>query len=736
MLSPNTQIGPYKLVRQLGRGAFGVVWLAERQTRLATTQVALKLITEEQPDIEALSQESQIWAKATGHPNILPIIEAEIYGEYIVIASEYAPDGSLGEWLKKNGGRAPSVQHALRTVTGILKGLDHLHSRRIIHRDLKPDNILLQGDNPRLADFGLARILKNSLAQSTMASGTPAYMSPEAFKGKKTEQSDIWAVGVILHQLLTGRLPFKATDIAELMYAIINSPIESMPDYIPEELKQILVRALDKDPAKRFQSAGEMLGAIARIGKVPDSIFSTSETIVKQPTMEHSPFDPAPLTNADRTLKATVDELHKSTQKMTQTHPPTQVVVQTQRNNQQTATGFTPQQPAGATSRNLLLGIAAMAAVFLVSAAGFALRDKLFSKPPANEVTLEKSLDSSEVKQPVVKSTQPTARSTNVTVSQPTVNTPPTTPISEGSTSNNSPTGIASSNSSALPPAEPPTDVSSLLSSGSSILQKFKFETGKLNWDGKILDQKQKEAEYFKDNLGDGVFIEMVKVQGGTVLMGSDDIYEFERARYKATVPPFYIGKFEITQAQWEAVMGTNPSRYKDPDMPVDSISWSDAAEFCKKLSQKTGKQYRLPSEVEWEYAARGGTASPFAFGDGLIPEVANCNGRFWARQGLNPGKPVAVGSFKLANQFGLYDMHGNVWEWCQDVWHEGTDLEQAPKDGKAWESGTDNTKHTIKGGDWWAFIKYCRSCSRLGIAPNENHSYFIGFRVVVSNLR
>src|SRR5437762_14117559 len=128
MLKANDQIGPYTLVRQLGHGAFGIVWLAERRGRLATTQVALKLILEEEPDLHALTQEAQVWAQVSGHPNVLPIIEAEVYDNQVVIVSEYAPDGSLHDWLKRNGGAAPSFDAAITMTLDILKGLEHLHS--------------------------------------------------------------------------------------------------------------------------------------------------------------------------------------------------------------------------------------------------------------------------------------------------------------------------------------------------------------------------------------------------------------------------------------------------------------------------------------------------------------------------------------------------------------------------------------------------------------------------------
>src|SRR5687767_6587502 len=205
MFRTGQQIGGYVLVRRIGRGGFGDVWLAERRTKFVTTKVAVKLPLEEQVDVETVKQEASLWEQASGHPNILPIIEANIYDGQVVIISEFAPDGSLEDLLKRENYLA--VEKAVEMITGILSGLGFLHSRRIIHRDLKPANILLQGNTPRLADFGISRALKTTVtSQSANMSGTPVYMAPETFDGKRSIQTDVWSAGVIFYQLLTGNL--------------------------------------------------------------------------------------------------------------------------------------------------------------------------------------------------------------------------------------------------------------------------------------------------------------------------------------------------------------------------------------------------------------------------------------------------------------------------------------------------------------------------------------------------
>lgn len=229
--------------------------------------------------------------------------------------------------------------------------------------------------------------------------------------------------------------------------------------------------------------------------------------------------------------------------------------------------------------------------------------------------------------------------------------------------------------------------------------------------------------------------IEMVLIPAGTFMMGSPDSAEYhpdEMPQHQVTVRSFYIGKYEVTQAQWRAVMGTNPSRFKGDNRPVENVTWQDAVEFCRRLSQMTGREYRLPSEAEWEYACRAGTTTPFAFGSSLSSEQANFDGRVpygGAAQGVYREETTPVGSFS-PNAFGLYDMHGNVSEWCQDLYHKN--YNGAPVDGSAWESGGES-KRVMRSGSWDSVANGCRSAFRssdFGRRYDTN-----GFRVVAAAL-
>lgn len=290
MIRAGDQIGPYTLINKLGKGAFGVVWLAERRTQITTTNVAIKIPLDDEITVEKIKSEADLWVRASGHPNVLPIIEANIYDEQIIIASEYAPDGSLADLLKANG-KAPTIESAVEIVAGILAGLEHLHSRNIIHRDLKPANILFQGNTPRLADFGISRVLK-STSQSSIVAGTPSYMAPEAFDGKRNEQTDIWSVGVIFYQLLTGHLPFAQEDITSLVGAILTRSPEPLPSNVPSGFQNVIARAIAKDGNIRYKSAAEMRADLRSPQNTvtdPNFQFDKSAYTVQTPQRTYSP---------------------------------------------------------------------------------------------------------------------------------------------------------------------------------------------------------------------------------------------------------------------------------------------------------------------------------------------------------------------------------------------------------------------------------------------------------------
>jgi formylglycine-generating enzyme required for sulfatase activity len=264
-------------------------------------------------------------------------------------------------------------------------------------------------------------------------------------------------------------------------------------------------------------------------------------------------------------------------------------------------------------------------------------------------------------------------------------------------------------------------------------LKTFDFKTVTVNAKGKIIHREQKQAQYEIEDLGNGVTLEMVLIPGGTFMMGSpeneDERWDSEGPQHQVTLQGFWLGKYPITQRQWQAVMGNNPSRFKGDNRPVESISWHEVVEFCQRLSKKTGKTYRLPSEAEWEYACRAGTTTPFYFGETITPDLVNYNGGSpygAAPEGVYRKETTEVGIFP-PNAFGLYDMHGNVFEWCADPWHEN--YEGAPTDGSVWQEGGDESLFALRGGSWFFYAGRSRAAYRGWFGPT-NRSGDLGVRL------
>jgi eukaryotic-like serine/threonine-protein kinase len=267
---------------------------------------------------------------------------------------------------------------------------------------------------------------------------------------------------------------------------------------------------------------------------------------------------------------------------------------------------------------------------------------------------------------------------------------------------------------------------------------KIQFTSVKLNNKGETIDKPTGSAEVFTENLGRGAELTMVKIPAGKFLMGSPQT-ESERKndespQHQVNVPEFYLGQTPITQAQWVAIMNTNPAKFQGNDkLPVERVSWLDAVDFCEKLSQKTGRIYRLPSEAEWEYAARAGTSDAFAFGKTITPEVVNYDGNNpygGAVKGKDRQKTTPVDTFP-PNLFGLNDMHGNVWEWCLDEWRDS--YNGAPTDGSVRGNVSikdRNKQRLLRGGSGLNAASNCRSAYRNYGAASIRYIN-IGLRVV-----
>jgi formylglycine-generating enzyme required for sulfatase activity len=277
--------------------------------------------------------------------------------------------------------------------------------------------------------------------------------------------------------------------------------------------------------------------------------------------------------------------------------------------------------------------------------------------------------------------------------------------------------------------------------------------------------RQNKQVQGFVEDLGNGITLDMILIPSGSFQMGTseDEIerlckeYETEYFRaespqHEVSLPLFFMGRYPIAQAQWKAIanrsdlkisrdLNPDPSIYKGENRPVENVSWQDAMEFCMRLSRHTQKNYRLPSEAEWEYGCRAGTTTAFHFGETISTELANYDGSYEkhgaygrGEKGIYRKEPTDVSLFKVGNAFGLSDMHGNHWEWCLDPWHEN--YQGAPTDGNVWDEGNearyrnisknfdvllrDDRTHVGRGGHYTLPPWCCRSAYRIKLFSRD----------------
>ncbi len=276
---------------------------------------------------------------------------------------------------------------------------------------------------------------------------------------------------------------------------------------------------------------------------------------------------------------------------------------------------------------------------------------------------------------------------------------------------------------------------------------------------GKAVETRIESTRFYNQEIPGAVNLEMVELQSGAFMMGADriemesiqrdyvkgvdrdmraeliDRIAWESPQHQVSVSAISMSRYEITQTQWRAVASlprvnldliSDPSQFKGGNRPVENVSWAEAVEFCARLSRLTGRTYRLPTEAEWEYACRAGTSSPFNSGEALNPDWANYNGRKpygASSRGEFRGQTVTAGSLGFANAFGLFDMHGNVWEWTQDGWM----IDQS-------EIESNSALRVLRGGAWDSAAGECRSGARQRMDLNYR-SNNIGFRIVAEVL-
>jgi formylglycine-generating enzyme required for sulfatase activity/serine/threonine protein kinase len=658
------QVGRFQVRARLGAGAFGAVYRAYDPH--LEREVALKVPHPGSLDRPTAAERFLREAKAAArlrHPHIVPVFDAGFDGMYHYIAAAFIEGCTLAQAIEEH---RLDYRQAAEVVCDLAGALDYAHQAGVVHRDVKPANVMLdQRGDAYLTDFGLAHRQDAGarLTQPGGVLGTPAYMAPEQAAGQSgppLPASDQYSLGVILYELLCGRVPFSGT-LAEVLFKVQHCdppPPRVVAPGAPPRLEAICLKAMARKVESRYASVGEFAAAVARaLAKNPEERWPTCGAFV------------AALQAPGR--KAPAPEV--------------------------------PKRPAGSGGPRglmsrllrplaLLLGLLALAAgvlgVFWLSGGHSPGRDKLaqkVEKPAEGPWKDPVAAVPDEGKERPKPKEEPRKRPE-----------PKENPQKE--------------------PAAPPPPV----------VKSKEAPT-------------PKEREPFTNSVG----MKFVWIKPGTFRMGSppgeEQRYPEETPHRVTLTKGFHLGAHLVTQRQWEQVMGkdTNKSRFMGKDdeekgrLPMDNVSWNDCQEFCRKLGALEGRRYRLPTEAEWEYASRSGTETAFWWGDGITTEQANYDGDFTygkdGKEGKSWHKTTPVNCFR-ASPWGLHDMHGNLWQWCEDAYGpygEGDKIDPL-------NASKGDEPRVLRGGSWFGPPKLCRAAFRGRDAPGNRRYGLYGWRVVL----
>jgi formylglycine-generating enzyme required for sulfatase activity len=747
MLPPNTLLqNRYRIKRALAKGGMGVVYEAEA-VHLGHTIVAVKQTSCYEDWLRKQFEREAALLAHLRHPALPKVTDHFSEGAEQFLVMEFIPGDDLEKLLEQRG--APfDWQQVVAWADRLLDALDYIHTQYppVIHRDIKPSNLKL---TPRgeilLLDFGLAKNATTPTRPGGSVRGhTLNYAPPEQIKGTGTDvRCDLYSLGATLYHLLTDQPPTDGKLRAEMMAVPMPDPLRPahlVNLQIPLSLSVVIARAMAVERDRRYASAKAMRDDLQQ------ALRSIAQTLIDQEhekqeaerrRREKAEAERRQREEAERLQKDQAEAAHRQREEAERKQ---REMAERQRRealeqelaeerHQREDTERVRKEKEEAERRQRTDAKRRQRVLEQELAEERRLRAKAEYKQREEVEREHKEKEEADRKRNNLSSA-PASRDRMWIMAGLLVGITSLALLSyvlwySGSNSNGN-----QANNSPVPAPTKSSRSNSALSPNT-----FEFETVQLDRNGKKVARNKGQARFFAEDLGNGVTLEMVEIPGVTFQMGSSDGDSDEKPIHTVTVPAFWMGKYEVTQTQWQAVMDGNPSNFKgDGKLPVEKVSWNDAQKFLQKLNARSnlkGKDYRLPTEAEWEYAARAGTQTPFAFGETITPEIVNYHGNYPyanAPKGEYRQKTLPVGSLPFANAFGLFDMHGNVWEWCQDVWHDS--YNGAPIDGSAWLSGGDPNRRVLRGGSWYVISRFCRSANRFNHAPGVIYNV-IGLRVV-----
>ena len=680
----------YRLIKKVGRGSFGEVWLV-RDERLGL-EMALKVyIALDERGIEEFKGEYKT-TYTLNHPNLLKSNYFDVYESRPYLAMPYCPVPTADLVGKMD---EPTAWRFVRDVSG---GLAYLHSKDIIHRDIKPDNILEseEGDFV-ITDFGISVKMRSTLRRNStrkmdadMGGGSYPYMGPEMFSSnpEAVKATDIWAMGVSLFELLCGELPFFGQGGGMMLR---GAEIPEVHGDFSAELKGLLRDCLAEAPWERPTAEQLHWYAEAKLrGENPAMPW-------KGQGKGGQTGIPASKEGGDKGKgKQTVPRSGKG-----QTVPMAE--------GQGKSGGTVPEAKGGKGRKKTMWIAIALALLLVVGVAGISVQQN--NQRRAEQEERERIAFAEKARQDSIANAEAEAQRQAREAEE--------RRQAEEQRKAREAAARREAQEKARREAEAKAEQER---QRQEALERQRQEEAR----------RQREAEARRKatsnqiiRVGDVEF-EMVYVAGGTFMMGAtseqgSDAYNDERPVHSVTLSSFHIGKYEVTQGLWREVMGSNPSLNKaGDDYPVEKVSWEDCQEFVRKLNARTGLNFRLPTEAEWEYAARGGKKSR-----GYKYSGSNSLGNV-AWYEANSGDDTHPVGRKTPNELGLYDMSGNVWEWCQDRYGSyGSSSQTNP-------TGSSSGAHRVlRGGSCNYFAGGCR-VSRRSIIGSGFRYNFSGLRLVL----
>ncbi len=707
--------GRYTLIRQLGRGGMGVVWLA-RDEKLER-EVALKFLTEalahDPVAVNDLKRETRRALELT-HSHIVRIYDFIDDGHTAAVSMEYVDGASLTQRRLAQPAQVFSSGELGPWVEQLCEALHYAHTKaKIVHRDLKPANLMVdaRGDL-KVADFGISATLSETATRASQqvgSSGTPVYMSPQQMMGEKPAVSDdLYALGATLYELLTGKPPFYSGNIfMQVQQKVPPSLAQRREDLgltglepIPAAWEETIAACLAKEPEQRPASAREVRERLAGNGEATVLVGGGDATVR---VMEPAPDDAtvslnAPVEEDDATVRVTP---------MEETAGDATIAVVPDR--AAAPEPLAPSVPPARSRRSLWPWVAAL--LVLVAALGATLGwyygiempAQRRATPPFDPDAYLRDWDRRENAR--LESIERLAREGNATEAMKLFTDKELLALA-----NREPAPAGGRAAAALRDLDARARGGDDPSNGSG--------------GG---DRLSTSATAGKPITIPGLNLELLPIPAGSFAMGSTNGEADEKPVTQVQLTqPFWLGKTEVTQGQWERVMGSNPSAFKKAgaNAPVEQVFYEDALAFCQKVTASEraagrlpeGYAYTLPTEAQWEYACRAGTTGDYAGNLALLGWYSD-----------NSGSTTHAVGQKQANAWGLYDLHGNVCEWCRDWFGNYPGGTVTDPTGAA--SGTDRV---LRGGCWFLTARNCRSASRFRFEPGLRYRD-LGFRLALA---